>query len=122
LRRNFVCASRAGKRAARTEARARFVVYRAREHALRIELTNGVAIAYPVKLIPDLRRAARCDVRPPPPRLLQRAETGAEAVVRAFGPRRVRWNLDASPVRYYLMTTYTVSTKSADGRYKPETP
>jgi hypothetical protein len=63
LRSNFVRASRAGKRAARTEARARFVVYRPREHALRIELTNGVAIALPVKLIPDLRRAARRDVR-----------------------------------------------------------
>jgi hypothetical protein len=63
LRSNFVRASRAGKRAARTEARARFVVYRPREHALRIELTNGVAVALPVKLIPDLRRAARRDVR-----------------------------------------------------------
>src|ERR1700730_5334162 len=59
LRSNFVRASRAGKHAARTEARARFVVYRPREHALRIELTNGVAIALPVKLIPDLRRAGR---------------------------------------------------------------
>ena len=40
----------------------------------------------------------------------------------AFGPGRARWNLDASPFGYYLMTTETVSTKSADGRYKPETP
>jgi Protein of unknown function (DUF2442) len=43
--------------------RARFVVYRPRDHALRIELTNGVAVALPVKLIPDLRRAPRRDVR-----------------------------------------------------------
>jgi hypothetical protein len=34
-----------------------------REHALRVELTNGVAIALPVKLIADLKRAARRDVR-----------------------------------------------------------
>jgi hypothetical protein len=152
LRCNFVRAPRAGKRAARTEARARFVVYRPREHALRIELTNGVAIALPVNLTPDLRRARRAAMcvrlrswaeaaactwkawtstsafpvsfppslpdqsgwqnsaasageYPPPPRLLQRAETGAEAVVRAFGPGWVRWSLDASPFRYYLMTT-----------------
>ena len=63
LRSNFVRASHAGRRAARTEVRARFVVYRPREHALRIELTYGVAVALPVKLIPDLRRAARRDVR-----------------------------------------------------------
>lgn len=62
LRSNFVRASRAGKRAAKTEARASSVVYRPREHALRIELTNGAAVALPVKLIPELRRAARRDV------------------------------------------------------------
>jgi hypothetical protein len=33
------------------------------ERALRIKLTDGVAIALPVKLIRDLRRAARRDVR-----------------------------------------------------------
>jgi hypothetical protein len=63
FRSNFIRASRAGKNAARAEARARFVVYRPREHALRVELTNGLAVILPVKLIPDLRRAARRYVR-----------------------------------------------------------
>jgi Protein of unknown function (DUF2442) len=62
LRTNFVRASRAGKRAAQTEARASAVIYRPKEHALWIELTNGVAVALPVDLIPQLRRAARRDV------------------------------------------------------------
>ena len=62
LRSNFVRASRAGRRAAKTEPRASTVVYRAKGHALRIELTNGAAITLPVKLIPILRRAARRDV------------------------------------------------------------
>jgi hypothetical protein len=84
LRSNFVRASRAGKRAARTEARARFVVYRPREHALRIELTNGVAIALPVKLIPDLRRAARRDVR------------AVEILAEAAACIRKAWTVDPS--------------------------
>ena len=60
---NFARASRAGKRAAKTEARASSAVYRDKEHALRIGLTNGVTIALPVRLIPELRSAARRDVR-----------------------------------------------------------
>jgi hypothetical protein len=40
--------------------------------------------------------SAQGGCRQPTPRLLQRAETGAAAVVRAFGPGQVRWNLDAS--------------------------
>ena len=63
LRDNFARASRAGKRAANTKARASAVEYRLKEHALRIELTNGAAIPLPVKLIPDLRRAPPRDVR-----------------------------------------------------------
>lgn len=45
------------------EPRAGHVAYRARERALRIELTNGAAITLPVKLIPGLRGAAARDVR-----------------------------------------------------------
>lgn len=64
LRANFARASRAGRRAAKTEPRAARVTYRARDDALRIELTNGAALTVPVKLIPSLRRAAPSDVRP----------------------------------------------------------
>jgi len=60
---NFTRASRAGRHAAKTEPRAVYVEYRARERALRIELTNGVAVTLPVSLIPSLRRAAHRDVR-----------------------------------------------------------
>ncbi len=63
LRSNFARASQAGRRAAKTEPRAGRVEYRAREHALSIELTNGAAVTFPVKLIPALRRAALRDVR-----------------------------------------------------------
>lgn len=63
LRANFARASRAGRRAAKTEPRAARVEYRTREHALRIELTNGAAVTLPVKLVPNLRRAAARDVR-----------------------------------------------------------
>jgi hypothetical protein len=63
LRSNFANASRAGKRAAKTEARASTVAYRSREHALRIELTNGAAITLPVRLIPNLKRATAQDIR-----------------------------------------------------------
>jgi hypothetical protein len=63
LRSNFARASRAGRRAAKMEPRAGHVAYRARERALRIELTNGAAITLPVKLIPGLRGAAARDVR-----------------------------------------------------------
>jgi hypothetical protein len=63
MRSNFVRASRAGKRAAKTEARASTVVYRPKEHALRIKFTNGAAITLPVELIPDLRRATPQDIR-----------------------------------------------------------
>ena len=63
LRSNFARASRAGQRAASIEPRAAHVEYRAREHALRIELTNGAAVTLPVKLIPSLKGAAARDVR-----------------------------------------------------------
>jgi hypothetical protein len=63
LRSNFARASRAGKRAAKTEPRASTVVYRPKERALRIELTNGAAITLPVKLIPNLGRATPEDIR-----------------------------------------------------------
>jgi Protein of unknown function (DUF2442) len=63
LRSAFVRASRAGRRAAKTEPRAARATYRARGDAIRIELTNGAVITLPVKLIPELKRAARSDVR-----------------------------------------------------------
>ena len=63
LRENFARASRAGKHAAKTEARASTVEYRSKEHALRIELTNGAAVTLPVRLIPNLRRASPQDIR-----------------------------------------------------------
>ena len=63
LRSNFGRANRTGRRAANTEPRAACVEYRAREHALSIELTNGAAITLPVKLIPALRQAGPPDVR-----------------------------------------------------------
>jgi hypothetical protein len=59
---NFARASRAGKRAARPERRASYVRYSAKERALRIDLTNGVAITMPVKLLPSLKRAPPHDV------------------------------------------------------------
>ena len=63
LRTNFARASRAGRRAAKSEPRAAYARYSRREHALRIGLTNGATVTLPVKLIPQLRRAARHDVR-----------------------------------------------------------
>ncbi len=60
---NFARASRAGRRAAGSEPRAAHARYSGREHALRIGLTNGAMITLPVRLIPELRRAARHDVR-----------------------------------------------------------
>ena len=63
LRSNFARASRIGRRVAKAEPRAASAEYHAREHALSIELTNGAAVTFPVKLIPTLRRAAPRDVR-----------------------------------------------------------
>ena len=63
LRANFARASRAGRRAARTEPRAAFAAYRSQERALRIELTNGATITLPVKLISGLRVAKPKDLR-----------------------------------------------------------
>jgi hypothetical protein len=63
LRANFARASRAGRRAAKAEPRAARATYRARDDALRIELTNGAAFTVPVKLIPSLKGAAPGDVR-----------------------------------------------------------
>ena len=60
---NFARASRAGRRAAKTEPRAARATYDARNDALRIELTNGAAITIPVKLLPDLKGAAPSEVR-----------------------------------------------------------
>ncbi|HUI62939.1 MAG TPA: DUF2442 domain-containing protein, partial [Steroidobacteraceae bacterium] len=53
----------AGRRAAKAEPRASTAVYRTKERALRIELTNGAAITLPVRLIPNLRRASPQDIR-----------------------------------------------------------
>ena len=63
LRSKFARASRAGRLAASIEPRAADVEYRAREHALRVELTNGAAVTLPVKLIPSLGRATARDIR-----------------------------------------------------------
>jgi len=63
LRENFARASRAGRRAAKTEPRAARVVYRAQKHALEIELTNGATITLPVKLLPSLKEARSKDIR-----------------------------------------------------------
>lgn len=63
LKANFARASRAGRRAAKTEPRAARATYRAKDNALRIELTNGAAITVPVKLIPALKRASPNEVR-----------------------------------------------------------
>jgi hypothetical protein len=60
---NFARTSRAGRHAAKTEARASTVAYRRKEHALRIELANGAAINLPVELVPDLSRATPRDIR-----------------------------------------------------------
>jgi len=62
LRANSVRASRAGRQAARAEPRAARAAYGARDEALHIELTNGVSLTVPVKLIPSLKRAAPSDV------------------------------------------------------------
>ena len=45
----------------KTEPRAVYVEYRAREGALRIELTNRAAVTLPVSLIASLRGAASAD-------------------------------------------------------------
>jgi hypothetical protein len=63
LRTNFARASRAGRRAARTEPRAARATYHTKDNVLRIELTNGAAISIPVKLIPALKRASPSEVR-----------------------------------------------------------
>ena len=63
VRSAFARASAAGRWAAKTEPRAARVRYRAGCHTLRIELTNGAVITIPVKLIPDLKRAAPNDVQ-----------------------------------------------------------
>jgi len=62
LRDNFAKASRAGRRAARTEPRAATAAYRARDEALHVKLTNGAAFTIPVKLIPALVRASPRDI------------------------------------------------------------
>src|SRR5882762_3724072 len=63
LRSAFARASRAGRWAAKTEPRAARATYRARGDVLRIELTNGAVITIPVKLIPNLKRAAPSGVQ-----------------------------------------------------------
>jgi hypothetical protein len=63
LRDNYAKASRAGRLAARTEPRAAKAKYLARDAALQIELTNGVMLRVPVKLIPSLRRVQARDIR-----------------------------------------------------------
>jgi len=63
LRTNFARASRAGRRAAKTEPRAARATYHTKDNALRIELTNGAAISVPVKLIPALKGASPSEVR-----------------------------------------------------------
>ena len=63
LRANYAKATRAGRRAARTEPRAASAAYLADEQALRIELTNGASVTLPVRLIPGLATAAARDIQ-----------------------------------------------------------
>jgi hypothetical protein len=59
---------------------------------------------------------------PPSPKQPPRAETVAKTANRECNRRRVPCNLDASPFRYYLVTTLGMSIESPDGRYQLETP
>jgi hypothetical protein len=59
---SYAPASRAGRRAARTEPRAAKATYVERAKALSIELANGAIFTVPVKLIPGLRHAAARDL------------------------------------------------------------
>ena len=63
LRESYAKASRAGRRAARTEPRAAKAKYLSRSEALHIELTNGAKLTIPVRLIPSLRRVTPRDIR-----------------------------------------------------------
>jgi len=63
LRAGFEKASRAGRRAAKTEPRAETATYRASDAALRIVLTNGATLTIPVRLIPALRHSAALDLQ-----------------------------------------------------------
>ena len=63
LRANFAKASRAGRRAAKTEPRAASATYRAKDEALHVALTNGAKFIIPVKLIPELQKAPVRDIR-----------------------------------------------------------
>jgi hypothetical protein len=58
LRANLAKASRAGRRAARTEPRAAAALYLTKDEMLRIELTNGASLTVPVRLISSLHRAS----------------------------------------------------------------
>lgn len=63
LRAGFEKASRAGRRAAKTEPRAETAAYLASDEALRIALTNGASLTVPVRLIPALQHAAAHDLQ-----------------------------------------------------------
>jgi hypothetical protein len=63
LRAGFEKASRAGRRAAKTEPRAKTAAYLASDEALRIVLTNGASLTVPVRLIPALQHAAARDLQ-----------------------------------------------------------
>jgi len=63
LRANLGQASRAAHRAAKTKPRASSAAYDAKEHALRIELTNGAKIILPVRLIPSLKKVSSSNIR-----------------------------------------------------------
>ena len=63
LRRNFVRASLAGRRAARQEPRAASARFRSRIRALEVGLTTGVTLEIPIQLIPELKHASPRDIR-----------------------------------------------------------
>jgi hypothetical protein len=63
LRARFEKASRAGRRAAKTEPRAETAAYLASDQALRIVLTNGASLTGPVRLIAALRHATAHDLQ-----------------------------------------------------------
>jgi hypothetical protein len=84
LRRNFVRASLAGRRAARQEPGAASARYQSRICALEVGLTSGVTLQIPIRLIPELKHATPRDIR------------AVEVLGRGVGLHWERLNVDLS--------------------------